>query len=256
MKRLGLIGLLFMLASLNFLTNGTPSLARPENTGSIESSVEKIQRFTDVLQDKGIQPDSWSIFSREKSYEMNDIQMFQKRVRQIKSELLAFQWNKISESSGYYSFTGTMIEPKNGMKVSVTLFAYPHKGLYSSYLVYEIRGNKWDKNIAASLKRQFATNMTKIQHQEMTFYTCVMAHDGATMNNGLSKTVFGVLNALEARPVEEVSEKTFISISAYTDYWKDSLTTGHKLMNVQVAMRQTGDSATLILGSPIITTAY
>ncbi len=256
MKRLGLIGLVVTIVSLNFLSADTVSFARPENTGSIESSLTKIERFESVLQQKNIQADSWQIFTREKSSDIKDIQVFQKKVNKIKRDLSSFHWNKISEVSGYYTFTGTFIDPKNGVKGSVSLFAYPHKGHFQSYLVYEIAGTNWDEKIAETVKRQTATNLSKIQHHQMTFYTCVKAHEGATMNNGLSKSVNGILHTLHAQPVEEVSEKTFVSISAYTNYWKDNLTTGHKLMNVQVAMRQTGDSATLILGSPIITTAY
>lgn len=257
MKQMGMLGCLLMIVCIFFLAVGTPTYAEPQTiNGKTKASVQKVQLFNDVLHKHGVKMSSWSIFIREEPKTINDLGAFKKRVRQLKKTDTSIQWDKISETTGFYSFTGKTKGLKDQPQSHLTLFAYPHKDKYQTYLIYEISGSKWDSKTAVAIERQIDLYLSKIQHQSMTFYTCMVAHDGATMNHSLSTQVNELMHDLNARPVEKVAEKTFISVSAYTDYWKDSLTTGNKCMNVQVAVRKTGSVTTVIMGTPIITIAY
>ena len=61
---------------------------------------------------------------------------------------------------------------------------------------------------------------------------------------------------LSAKPIESLEEIAFVSVSAYTEEWKDALAVNREKMNVQVALRNTDNKTTVVVGTPIITSEY
>lgn len=101
--------------------------------------------------------------------------------------------------------------------------------------------------------RKFSDPMLKNVH----FYTCINGHLGDKMNVAVKEKVSSFLHTLHATPVEEMNEETFISTSAYIEYWKAFILVRERKMNVQLSMKlQKNDQIHVTIGTPIITTEY
>lgn len=66
------------------------------------------------------------------------------------------------------------------------------------------------------------------------------------------------MKEFNATSVEDLIEPNFVSVSAFTNEWKESIKTKKHQMNLQVSLRNAGmgEKLTVTVGTPIVTTEY
>jgi hypothetical protein len=78
------------------------------------------------------------------------------------------------------------------------------------------------------------------------------------MESTLSSRINGLLAAFKADEIESIRENNFISVSAISPLFAETLKRNHDNMNLQLAVRSQGlgSDTTLVIGTPIITIEY
>jgi hypothetical protein len=89
-------------------------------------------------------------------------------------------------------------------------------------------------------------------------FSCANGQTGGKINEVLYNQSLKILKDFSADPIESLQEEAFVSVSAYTENWKNSIPEKNKEMNIQIALRNQGlgASTTVVIGTPIITSEY
>lgn len=149
-------------------------------------------------------------------------------------------------------------ETKEGISRDLRMIGVPQNDHFHTYLVVGLKGNRIHAQDLAELRDRI-TFLFKKASMIPQFSTCIrgMYSDKLGVDQQEDK-LHAVLTALQAIEIERLQDETVLSISAYTEQWKPSITTGQHKMNVQVATHlDTHDSITRItVGTPIITAEY
>jgi uncharacterized protein (DUF1330 family) len=92
-----------------------------------------------------------------------------------------------------------------------------------------------------------------------TITTCITGSlDGKIDGDKIEETIITILNKLESKIVDRVSDEHYISISAYSPKINESIIIGNDVLNINIATRYDSytDRTYLWLGVPIIATQY
>jgi hypothetical protein len=78
------------------------------------------------------------------------------------------------------------------------------------------------------------------------------------MNTTLPLTVNHLLTVFQAKEIESLAEKNFISTSANSALFMNTIKSRDKDINLQIGLRTNGlgSKTTLVIGTPIITIEY
>lgn len=211
-----------------------------------------------VMQNEHINIQSWSLYARKTSTSLTTPTQYYKKADQLQQRYPSFDWQPVKvNDEHHYELTGVRtLSDMNGVKETITLFAYPHKQSYKTYLIYEVQGKSWSNEKWASLSPKIMSQLEEIIHFNGKIFACASGIADDRMELVMSKRAQDILNHFSAGIVEKVKEKTFVSISAYTKKWNNSIKTNGHLMNLQVGIRQVNGVTTVTLGTPIITTEY
>ncbi len=206
---------------------------------------EKITQIQTVLEKNGAHIQEWSLLAKEESDAVSDIHTFQKLLGRLKTQMDGADWYVENAEQG---MKATAIKKfSNRQERLVVTWTNAHT-THKTFIIYEVKGKKWDEGIVAK--------MDKIFSQKPTIYTCVRAVWGDKIEGVLQNKATKILKDLEAKPIETLQERAFVTVSAYTGKWNDALSINKEKMNVQVALRTVGDKTTVVVGTPIITSEY
>ena len=78
------------------------------------------------------------------------------------------------------------------------------------------------------------------------------------MNKSVSEHVNPLLQAFQAQEIESLKEDSFISTTAYSPLFGETIQTMTDEMNLQLGVRKQGlgGKTTIVVGTPIITVEY
>lgn len=144
------------------------------------------------------------------------------------------------------------------IKEQIIFVAYPHKDQLKTYLIYVIEGENWEpelmNNFAPSIQIKIGTTFDK----NPQIFSCAKGQTGGKIDGVLYNSALNILKDFSADPIESLQEEAFVSVSAYTENWKNSIPEKNKEMNIQIALRNQGlgASTTVVIGTPIITSEY
>lgn len=144
------------------------------------------------------------------------------------------------------------------LKEQIIYVAYPHKDQLKTYLIYVIEGENWEpelmNNYAPSIQTKIGTMFDKYPQ----IFSCAKGQSGGKIDGVLYNQALNILKDFSADPIESLQEEAFVSVSAYTENWKNSIPEKNKEMNIQIALRNQGlgASTTVVIGTPIITSEY
>lgn len=238
---------------LFFLGSYTSTFAKPTDH---QPSIQRLQDLANSMNDQDAEITYWSLYGRENLDTIKDASEFYKQAKGFKQDHQDVKWDSIKKKDGQFELTGRKKLQDHHVNERISLFAYPHKGQYRTYLIYEINGQDWNKKMEKELFPIIKIEMSEILHKNAKIFSCIKAQYNAKMEIALSTKANKILHYFSANTVEETKEKTFVSVSAYNDKWKDHIVTDNKKMNLQVALRTVGEITTITLGTPIITTEY
>lgn len=211
-----------------------------------------------VMQHRNISVTHWGLYTKKVGGFIESRKGYVRWIGRLQSELPAFQWTNIMKDyEGNLKITGIHTDKNTNIHERITVLAYPEGNKWGTYFIYEVDSDHWDSRNWQQFSSVFQNRVHRFFDENPTIYTCVSGRPNVKMNFVLLQRAHKLLQAFSAVPVEGLREKTFVSLSAYTDQWKQSIQTKNHRMNLQVALRTGGNGATTVtIGTPIITTEY
>lgn len=206
---------------------------------------EKLEQMTAVLREKGAQIQDWTWLAKGETDSVHDVHTFNQLLAQLETKASVTDWN-IEEAEEGYKATAVKKFPNYEERLVVTWTKV--NTTHKTFIIYEVKGIKWDESIVRK--------MDKIFSQKPTIYTCVRAVLSDKIEGVLQNKARDILEGFEAKPVEALQERAFVTVSAYTVKWNDALSIHKEKMNVQVALRNADNKTTVVVGTPIITSEY
>ena len=86
-----------------------------------------------------------------------------------------------------------------------------------------------------------------IFHGKSTIFSCIYGDVGGKMNKSVSEHVNQLLKAFQAQEIESLQEDSFISTTAYTPMFGETIQTMTNEMNLQLGVRKQGLGAKIPL---------
>jgi hypothetical protein len=206
---------------------------------------EKLEQMTAVLEQNGAKIQDWTWLAKGEIDSVHDVHTFHQLLSQMEEKASFTDWN-IEEAEEGYKATAVKKIANYEERLVVTWTNVNTKN--KTFIIYEVKGTKWDEKIVSQ--------MDKIFSQKPTIYTCVRAVLSDNIEGVLLNKASEILNGFEAKPVEALQERAFVTVSAYTGKWNDALSVNKEKMNVQIALRNADNKTTVVIGTPIITSEY
>ncbi|HET7521784.1 MAG TPA: YwmB family TATA-box binding protein [Bacillales bacterium] len=246
-KRISMIAFILLLFSGSYTKTGAQFTPVP------------LLDIVHVMEDGNIAVKHWSLYTKKIGRFIDTPKGYKRWVENLKHDLPRFQWTPIKKNNGeWLKITGVHTDKPTGVEERLTLLAYRSDGQWDTYTIYEAGSDSWDPTIWKRFSSTFYEKIHRYFPGNATIFTCVTGRLNAKMDFVLYDRAQKLLRSFAAEPVEQLKEKTFVSLSAYTEQWKQSIQTKNHPMNLQVALRSlgTGSAATVTIGTPIITTEY
>lgn len=144
------------------------------------------------------------------------------------------------------------------LKEQIIYVAYPHKDQLKTYIIYVIEGENWEPELMNDFAPSIQTKIGTMFDKSPQIFSCAKGQTGGNIDGVLYNQALKILKDFSADPIESLQEEAFVSVSAYTENWKNSIPEKNKEMNIQIALRNhgLGASTTVVIGTPIITSEY
>ncbi|WP_010630616.1 YwmB family TATA-box binding protein [Sporolactobacillus vineae] len=247
--------ILTFMVWLLILTAGTGAEGKTGTTGSRTDPVGRIGQFAQLLEKDHAEVSGWTVYAREEHSALLTKTQFERYVSKERNNFSTGNWTAFSKHGGILVRQARK-RAGTGETAQLTYLAYPVGKLYRTATLYQVQSEKYNRNIWPVQEKKIHGEITEIFHRQVQIFSCVRAQDHARMKLGLSSRGDRYLNFFNAVPVERLSEKTFVSISAYNAIWNDQIRSGNRPVNLQVALRDDGQKTVITLGTPIITLEY
>lgn len=144
------------------------------------------------------------------------------------------------------------------IKEQIIYVAYPHKDQLKTYLIYVLKGETWTPQLWQKQSAKFEAKISTMFDKNPQIFSCATGQTGGNIKNSLYNQALSIVKDFSANPIESLQEEAFVSVSAYTENWKNSIPEKNKEMNIQIALRNQGlgSTTTVVIGTPIITSEY
>ncbi|WP_226679118.1 YwmB family TATA-box binding protein [Mesobacillus jeotgali] len=217
------------------------------NKTTVADADHEIKTLAAVLQDENILITGWSIYARETLEEEN----VEDLVKELMVQLPDWTW---TQRNGEL----TAVSNSSEMQEKIKIVSTDTNGPIHTYVMYEVRGQYWNKNTETFLNKNLPGRIFDIFRGNATTFSCIEGVINDKIKSALPVYKTKLLKAFQAEEVEGLEEDSFISTSAVSPLFDNSLSNDHE-MNMQLGLRKTdrlGAKTTLVVGTPIITIEY
>ncbi|WP_102348260.1 YwmB family TATA-box binding protein [Bacillus sp. Marseille-P3661] len=228
------------------------------NYGKTEgtSTIEPLFEIAEVMESHNIEINNWNVYAREDMKSVNSVEEYETKLNELKNSSPNFVW-ETSTKDGMTETIGIFANAKYNFTEKIKFVAYPHKDNLNAYLIYELNGEKWSADLWGKYLPVFNEKIGKMFEKYPIIFSCVKGQTSDIMESVLYNQALTYLSDFAAEPIEALSEETFISVSAYTENWKNNIPEKNEEMNIQIALREgLGGTTTVVIGTPIITSEY
>ncbi|WP_428910087.1 YwmB family TATA-box binding protein [Niallia sp. Krafla_26] len=200
-----------------------------------------------TLENEQIDIDKWSIHSREQI----ETGEKEEKLSQFKKQFSDWNW-EIVEDQDHWEAIGT----STGKRMTETISILSADGY--SYLMYEVTGIGWDPELKDSFSTIIFPTLDKIFHSNPTVFSCIYSELDGNMNESVSAHLTNLLHVFQAEELEMLREDNFVSATAYSPLFTESIKGHTEEFNLQLGLRNQGlgEKTTLVVGTPIITIEY
>jgi hypothetical protein len=225
------------------------------NKTTVADAEQEIQTLASVLQDEDILITGWSLYARESLENVNGQEDVKGLVEDLKAKLPNWTW-----TGGDGSNHGEIIAVSKSSRFQekIKIISTDTNGQVHTYILYEVRGQSWNKNTEAFLNKNLPSRIFDIFRGNATTFSCIEGVINDKINSALPVYKSKLLKAFNAKEIEGLEEESFISTSAFSPLFDKSLSSEHD-MNMQLGLRKTerlGGKTTIVVGTPIITIEY
>lgn len=207
-----------------------------------------------VLKDEEVHITEWSLYAREKIENLQSLKDVKEYANYLKEKFPNWQWI-VNEDSSHWELAGT--NPSKEHKEYIKLLAST-TNTPQTYMIYELKGSHFNKKSEYFIKEQWNATVFDIFRGNATIFSCIKGEFSDNINTTLPSSMNRLISLFQAEKIESLEEKDFVSTSAYSPLFADSIKNNDKEMNVQIGIRSEGLGArtTLVVGTPIITIEY
>jgi hypothetical protein len=217
------------------------------NKTTVADAEHEIKTLAAVLQDENILITGWSVYARETLEEENVDEL----VNDLKAQLPNWTWEGNNSEI-------TAISKSAELQEKIKIVSTDTNGPIHTYVMYEVRGQHWNKNTETFLNKNLPGRIFDIFRGNATTFSCIEGEINDKIKSALPVYKTKLLKAFQAEEVEGLEEESFISTSVVSPLFDSSLSNDHE-MNMQLGLRKTdrlGAKTTLVVGTPIITIEY
>ena len=227
------------------------------NKTSVASGELDLEKMVSVFKNENILLKDWSLYARENAVNLKNEVEVRKYVRKLQQKFPDWKWSELNTSQ---KWEVTAVSPtSNNHQETLQILYTRTNGPAYTYIVYRVSGKQWTKQTKSFFASdQYKNRLTDIFLGEPTIFSSIRGTINDKMDTVLSETAKNLMKRFKAKEVEALNEKDFISVSAYSPLFKESIRTKNDNMNVQIGLRQEGLGAgtTVVVGTPIITIEY
>lgn len=226
------------------------------NSTIVAKNKTDIITMTEQLQhDRNLEIEEWTIYAREKNTEIRSETDFNKSVEKLSKAFPHFKW-EVEKSNGEWKAQAEHRNSGTGLTESMKLMATDNKTQPVSYTIYEVKGQSWEDRHAYFFENTFQNRLTDIFRENPTIFSCIKGVINDNIEKVLSDETGRILELFQAREIESLKEDHFISVSAQTSLFNQTLT--NENLNLQLALRTDGldGKTTFVVGTPIVTFEY
>ncbi|WP_226527965.1 YwmB family TATA-box binding protein [Metabacillus niabensis] len=211
----------------------------------------KLATIAERMENENVEISKWSLYSK-KFVENKSIQ----ELKQMTKQYRQYTWTYKHEDNVFKAI-GVYENKEKNITEKLQFLATLTNDLEQSYILYEVIGVGTNRNWN-DMDKYFTQRSFDIFQENPTIYACIEGMVGDKMEEVLNETMVELLTAFNAKPIEELTEQDFLSVSAKTSLWEDYIPTKEDKMNIQIALRSDGmgDKTTVVIGTPIITSEY
>jgi len=211
-----------------------------------------------VMKNKNIDIEEWSLHAREKGMHFNTLEEVQQHVENLKSNYPAWEWS-VKTTSEKWEATATKVT-SGEFQENIHVLSTLTKSTPQTYIIYEVQGKNVNHKTEQFIKQELNKTLSDIFRENATIFSCIKGQlsDKMVSSVTISNSMDELLKAFHAQEIESLTETNFLSTSAYSPLFADSIKTKDKDMNLQLGIRTQGLGAktTIVVGTPIITIEY
>lgn len=221
----------------------------------------ELSTISEVMDKQDLEMRNWTVYTREHLNSWESLDAPKDELVSIQNKTTDFKWEteSVSDHRGQKKTIAKKDHFDLGVTETLTYIIFPHNDKFNSYLSYEVQGKNFSNEIDQTLSAIILSRLEDLFLPNTKFFTCTTGNGSGKLNFDLEQQADRILDQFSAQKIEFLKEETFISVSAYTNTWKNLIKSNNKKMNLQVAIRtnqQLGGQTTITIGTPIITTEY
>ncbi|WP_185806983.1 YwmB family TATA-box binding protein [Bacillus sp. HMF5848] len=221
----------------------------------MEKSMQEteLETIANIYERNNITITDWSLYTKAPQLESAT---FNEDLLRIQQAAEAFTWT-VEKNHDVTKAVGVYVHPSTH-SITETIQIVQENHSKKSYVFYEMKGSKWTSQIWRDFQTIFHNRKIDIFQENTTNFSCMKGIQSGNMKSVLKNNANRLLKEFQAQPVEMLDEETLLSISAYTEMWKQTIPTkNNKQMNLQLALRaQEGGDIVVVAGTPILTIEY
>ncbi|CAH0345097.1 YwmB family TATA-box binding protein [Bacillus sp. CECT 9360] len=226
------------------------------NSTIVAKNKTDIITMTEFMQhDRNVEIEEWTVYAREKNTEIRSETDFNKAVKKVSKAFPHFKW-KVDKHQDEWKARAEYKNIGTGLTESIKLVATGKKAEPVSYIIYEVKGQSWEDRHALFFENDFQNRLSDIFRENPTIFSCIKGVINDNIEKDLSNEIGRLLELFQAREIESIKEDRFISVSAQTSLFEQTLT--NEKLNLQLALRTDGlgGKTTFVVGTPIVTFEY
>ncbi|RFU64237.1 YwmB family TATA-box binding protein [Bacillus sp. V59.32b] len=226
------------------------------NSTIVAKNKTDIITMTERLQhDRNVEIEEWTVYAREKNTDIRSETDFNKAIEKLSKAFPHFKW-EVDKNKGEWKAQAEYKNSGTGLTESIKLMATDNKTEPVSYIIYEVKGQSWEDRHALFFGKTFQNRLTDIFRENPTIFSCIKGVINDNIEKVLRNEIGRLLELFQAREIESIKEDRFISVSAQTSMFEQTLT--NEELNLQLALRTDGlgGKTTFVVGTPIVTFEY
>ena len=213
-------------------------------------------KIASILEHENVSIHKWSLHSREILETVQTKQEAVHKVDQLRKRFNHWDWN-ISEDDDKWEARADFT-PKKDVNESIRVMQTVTDRQVQTYIVYEVKGKGWNEETREFIEGSILNRINDIFHENVKIFSCLFSELDGNMNESVSASVTRLLQAFQAKEVETLKEKNFVSTTSYSPLFSEAIQGETEQMNLQLGFRNQGmgGKTTLVVGTPIITIEY
>jgi len=210
-----------------------------------------------VFKTENIMPSEWSLYAREHLVDLKSEKDVQVYAKELQRKFPEWNWSTTNTSEKWE--VSAESPTSNHHQETLQIMATHTKQPVNAYIVYRVSGKEWNKTAESFFTSNlFKNRLSDIFRGKPTIFSCMKGEVGDKMDKALPEKASHLLSVFKAKEIEALKEDTFMSVSAYSPLFSDSIENEKNSMNLQIGIRSEGLGAktTVVIGTPIITIEY